>query len=63
MKFAFKPLDIPSHVYVNLFNNKDFQPIPLCNITDDQLDALVNTLVDSIYKVANKPKPSERDSK
>ena len=57
MKFEFKPLQVPSTVYVNLFNGGDYQPIPLCNITDDQLDKLVDDFINGIYKVANKPNP------
>ena len=57
MKFEFKSLQAPSHVYVNLFNGGDYQPIPLCNITTEQLDKLVDDLINEIYKVANKPNP------
>ena len=57
MKFEFKSLQVPSHVYVNLFNGRDYQPIPLRNITTDQLDRLVDDLINGIYKVANKPNP------
>lgn len=57
MKFELKPLDVPTHVFVNLFNDRDYQPIPLANITDEQFHALVNAFVNSIYKTANKQLP------
>ena len=62
MKFEFKPLDIPSYVFVNLFNDKDYQPVPLSNLTTEQLDTLVEDLITGIYKVANKPQPAQRKS-